>query len=135
MSITTVAFHICEHSLTYISCALVINHPKVLCFSFAKWYPFMSHYYKSSHKPPFSLHTFDFIFSVCENVFLVSPIYLLYILLYKLFMKTDETTINTSVQSLFEWNMVGCRPRNSFFSVVANFCYQVQDQVAKLILW
>ena len=27
------------------------------------------------------------------------------------------------------------RPRNSFFSVVANFCYQVQDQVAKLILW
>ena len=27
------------------------------------------------------------------------------------------------------------RPRNSFFLVVANFCYQVQDQVAKLILW
>ena len=27
------------------------------------------------------------------------------------------------------------RPRNSFFSMVANFCYQVQDQVAKLILW
>ncbi len=26
-------------------------------------------------------------------------------------------------------------PRNSFFLVVANFCYQVQDQVAKLILW
>ena len=28
-----------------------------------------------------------------------------------------------------------CRPRNSFSLVVANFCYQVQDQVAKLILW
>ena len=27
------------------------------------------------------------------------------------------------------------RPRNSFFLVVANFCYHVQDQVAKLILW
>ena len=27
------------------------------------------------------------------------------------------------------------RPRNSFFLVVANFCYQVQDHVAKLILW
>ena len=27
------------------------------------------------------------------------------------------------------------RPRNSFLLVVANFCYQVQDQVAKLILW
>ena len=27
------------------------------------------------------------------------------------------------------------RPRNSFFLVVANFCYQGQDQVAKQILW
>ena len=27
----------------------------------------------------------------------------------------------------------GAGPRNSFFLVVANFCYQVQDQVAKLI--
>ena len=27
------------------------------------------------------------------------------------------------------------RPRNSFVLVVANFCYQVQDQVAKRILW
>ena len=27
------------------------------------------------------------------------------------------------------------RPRNSFFLVVANFCNQVQDHVAKLILW
>ena len=29
----------------------------------------------------------------------------------------------------------GAGPRNSFFLVVANFCYQVQDQVAKLIFW
>ena len=27
------------------------------------------------------------------------------------------------------------RPRNSFFWVVANFCYQFENQVAKLILW
>ena len=27
------------------------------------------------------------------------------------------------------------RPRNSFFFVVANFCYKVHDQVAKQILW
>ena len=27
------------------------------------------------------------------------------------------------------------RPRNSFFWVVAKFCYQVQNLVAKLILW
>ena len=30
---------------------------------------------------------------------------------------------------------VEIRPRNSFFWVVANICYQVEDQVAKLILW
>ena len=29
----------------------------------------------------------------------------------------------------------GAGPRNSFCLVVANFCYQVQDQVAKLIFW
>ena len=29
----------------------------------------------------------------------------------------------------------GAGPRNSFFFVVANFCYQVQDQVAKLFFW
>ena len=29
----------------------------------------------------------------------------------------------------------GAGPRNSFVLVVANFCYQVQDQVAKLIFW
>ena len=29
----------------------------------------------------------------------------------------------------------GAGPRNSFFLVVANFCYQVQDQVAKLFFW
>ena len=29
----------------------------------------------------------------------------------------------------------GAGPRNSFFLEVANFCYQVQDQVAKLIFW
>ena len=33
-----------------------------------------------------------------------------------------------------EWRRTS-RPRNSVFSVVANFCYQGQDQVAKLILW
>ena len=37
---------------------------------------------------------------------------------------------------LITWSRLsGAGPRNSFFLVVANFCYQVQDQVAKLMFW
>ena len=32
-------------------------------------------------------------------------------------------------------HLPNARPRNSFFLVVENFCYQVQNLVAKLILW
>ena len=38
-------------------------------------------------------------------------------------------------RNIFENLIIINRPRNSYFLVVANFCYRVQDQVANLILW
>ena len=51
----------------------------------------------------------------------------------------SRTSIARTKQAALTHNVRGkelrCRPRNSFFLVVAKFCYQVQDRVEKLILW
>ena len=43
--------------------------------------------------------------------------------------------INDFTMRIGSSSNINRRPRNSFFLVVANFCYQVENQVAKLILW
>ena len=39
------------------------------------------------------------------------------------------------LMAIFRIALTLIRPRNSYFLVVANFCYQVLEQVAKPILW
>ena len=88
MSITTVAFHVCEHSLktpflAYISWTIVIYIIlNALHFTFVKLYQFISHYYyKSSYKPPFSFHVHNvhclisLSVKMCYNYFRILNIY------------------------------------------------------------
>ena len=49
--------------------------------------------------------------------------------------RKNKNVYHQAKQDFIPHDVTHSRPRNSFFWVVAKFCYQVRNLVAKLILW